>query len=101
MSSLGQRPHPNRRYVRVRRVDECDTLHDLLTHCLPAFGGAYLRRIYQILDRAIGAAYTPLSLDSAGRIYSQNFGRLFVVGSPARVLESPPPAPRARSIPFR
>lgn len=53
------------------------------------------------LDRAIGAAYTPLSLDSAGRIYSQNFGRLFIVGSPARVLESPPPAPRARPVPFR
>src|SRR2546430_7984970 len=44
----------HRRYVRVRRVDQCDTLDELFTHCLPAFGGAYLRRIYQILDRAIG-----------------------------------------------
>src|SRR6516164_11480348 len=44
----------DRRYVRVPRVDECDTLGELLVHCLPAFGGAYLRRIYQILDRAIG-----------------------------------------------
>jgi deoxyhypusine synthase len=44
----------SRRYVRVRRVDECESLHDLFTGCLPAFGGAYLRRIYEILDRAIG-----------------------------------------------
>ena len=35
-------------------MDECGSLHDLFTSCLPAFGGAYLRRIYQILDRAIG-----------------------------------------------
>ncbi len=57
----------NRRYVRVRRVDECETLHDLMTHCLPAFGGAYLRRIYQILDRAVGTG-SPLTLAIAGPV---------------------------------
>src|ERR1700686_1494390 len=57
----------SRRYVHVRRVDECDTLDELFTHCLPAFGGAYLRRIYQILDRAIGAG-CPLTLSIAGPI---------------------------------
>src|ERR1700682_4951781 len=67
MSSSGHRPHPNRRYVRVRRVDECETLHDLLTNCLPAFGGAYLRRIYQILDRAIGMG-CPLTLAIFGPV---------------------------------
>ena len=56
-----------RRYVRVRRVDECDTLGDLLVHCLPAFGGAYLRRIYQILDRAIGMG-CPLTLAVSGPV---------------------------------
>jgi deoxyhypusine synthase len=40
--------------VKVKRVDECDTLSELITHCFPAFGGAFLRRIYTILDRAIG-----------------------------------------------
>jgi len=60
-------PAPHRRSVRVRRVDECDTLHDLLTHCLPAFGGAYLRRIYQILDRAVGMG-CPLTLAIAGPV---------------------------------
>jgi len=54
------------------------------------------------LDRAIGAAYTPLSLDSAGRIYAQNFGRIFVVGSnPPRAVVPPRAAPRPRLVPPR
>ncbi len=57
----------HRKYVEVARVDECPTLHDLFTHCLPAFGGAYLRRVYSILDRAIGAG-CPLTLAIAGPI---------------------------------
>jgi hypothetical protein len=48
-SAAGRRPR-----VRVRRVDECNTLDELLRHCFPAFGGAFLRRAYEILDRAIG-----------------------------------------------
>ena len=35
-------------------------------------------KIFQQL--ALGAAYTPTSIDSAGRIYSQNAGHLFVAG---------------------
>src|SRR5262249_7122784 len=57
----------NRRWVRVRRVDECQTLDELFQHCLPAFGGAFLRRIYQILDRAIGMG-CPLTLAVAGPV---------------------------------
>jgi deoxyhypusine synthase len=56
-----------RRRVEVRRVDECDTLHDLITHCFPAFGGAFLRRIYTILDQAIGAG-CPLTLAVSGPV---------------------------------
>jgi deoxyhypusine synthase len=59
--------HSSRRYVRVRRVDECSTLDELFTHCLPAFGGAYLRRIYRILDRAIGMG-CPLTLAISGPV---------------------------------
>ena len=58
---------PARRYVKVRRVDECETLDELFTHCLPAFGGAYLRRIYRILDAAIGMG-CPLTLAISGPI---------------------------------
>jgi deoxyhypusine synthase len=56
-----------RRTVEVRRVDECATLDELFTHCLPAFGGAYLRRLYKILDQAIGGGY-PLTLAIAGPV---------------------------------
>jgi deoxyhypusine synthase len=56
-----------RRRVEVRRVDECRTLDELFNHCLPAFGGAYLRRLYNILDNAIGAG-CPLTLAIAGPV---------------------------------
>jgi len=57
----------DRPQVNVRRVDECDTMGELLTHCFPAFGGAFLRRIYTILDRAIGMG-CPLTLSVAGPV---------------------------------
>ena len=56
-----------RRYVKTRRVDECRTMDELFLHCLPAFGGAYLRRIYQILDTAIGMG-CPLTLAVSGPV---------------------------------
>jgi hypothetical protein len=42
-------------------------------------GGVPLKPMFQQL--AIGAAYTPASLDAEGRIYTQNDGHLFVVGN--------------------
>ena len=61
-------PHsPHRHPVRVRRVDECATLDEIFRHCLPAFGGAYLRRIYTILDRAIGER-CPLTISISGPV---------------------------------
>jgi deoxyhypusine synthase len=57
----------SRRTVQVRRVDECHTLDELFRHCLPAFGGAFLRRIYTILDRAIGSD-CPITLSVAGPV---------------------------------
>jgi deoxyhypusine synthase len=56
-----------RQAVRVRRVDECATLDEIFRHCLPAFGGAYLRRIYTILGRAIGMG-CPLTLAISGPV---------------------------------
>jgi deoxyhypusine synthase len=56
-----------RRTVQVRRVDEVASLDELFRHCLPAFGGAYLRRVYTILDRAIGMG-CPLTLAIAGPV---------------------------------
>src|SRR6202790_269602 len=57
----------DRSQVPVRRVDECETLDELITHCFPAFGGAFLRRIYTILDRAIGTG-CPLTLAISGPV---------------------------------
>src|SRR6202171_3991643 len=60
-------PHHRRSTVTVKRVDECDSLSDLITHCFPAFGGAFLRRIYTILDHAIGQG-CPLTIAVAGPV---------------------------------
>jgi len=57
----------SRRRVEVRRVDTCDTLDELIRHCFPAFGGAFLRRIYTILDQAIGIG-CPLTLAISGPV---------------------------------
>jgi deoxyhypusine synthase len=56
-----------RNAVRVRRVDETGSLDEIFRHCLPAFGGAYLRRVYTILDRAIGLG-CPLTLAISGPV---------------------------------
>src|SRR5215467_7737837 len=56
-----------RRRVRVRRVDECETLDELIINCFPAFGGAFFRRIYSILDRAIDMG-CPLTLAISGPV---------------------------------
>lgn len=53
--------------VQVKRVDECESLSELITHCFPAFGGAFLRRVYTILDLAIGQG-CPLTLAVAGPV---------------------------------
>jgi deoxyhypusine synthase len=60
------RSHARRR-VHVKRVDECATVDELIRHCFPAFGGAFLRRIYTILDRAIGMG-CPLTLAISGPV---------------------------------
>lgn len=53
--------------MSVRRVDECTSLHELFMNCLPAFGGAYLRRIYTILDHAIGLG-CPFTVSVSGPV---------------------------------
>jgi deoxyhypusine synthase len=60
------RGNPERR-VHVRRVDECETFDEVLRHCFPAFGGAFLRRIYTILDTAIGHG-CPLTVAVSGPV---------------------------------
>lgn len=56
-----------RRPVRTRRIDQVGSVHEIFEHCLPAFGGAILRRVYSILDRAIGAG-CPITMSIAGPV---------------------------------
>lgn len=51
----------------MQPIDECETLDEVFTHCLPAFGGAFLRRVYSILDRAIGSG-CPLTIAVSGPV---------------------------------
>src|SRR6185503_16874219 len=41
-------------------------------------GGVELGRFF--LDRALEAAYTPVAIDAAGRVYAMNAGKLYVLG---------------------
>jgi outer membrane protein assembly factor BamB len=42
-------------------------------------GGTLRQKIF--LKLALGAAYTPLTMDASGRYYTQNAGHLYVVGN--------------------
>src|SRR5688572_22650678 len=53
--------------VNATPVDECNSLEQLLRECLPAFGAGFLRRVYTILDTAIGEG-CPLTLAVAGPV---------------------------------
>lgn len=64
---MSQHPTPPKRTVLTRRVDQCQTLDEVFRHCLPAFGGAFLRRLYSILDTAIGMG-CPLTVAIAGPV---------------------------------
>ena len=57
----------DRQTLRARSVEECESLDEVFRNCLPAFGGASLRRVYTILDRAIGEGY-PLTVSISGPI---------------------------------
>ena len=56
---------------------------------LYAIGQGGVEAGHVFLQLAIGAAYTPLAIGDDGRIYTQNFGHLFVVGAvPDRLFKS-------------
>ncbi len=50
-----------------RSVEEVKGLDRLLEHCLPSFGGGYLRRVFSLLDEAIGRG-VPMTLAVAGPV---------------------------------
>lgn len=53
--------------LRHRSVAEVNGLDRLLSECLPSFGGGYLRRVWTLLDEAIGRG-VPMTLAIAGPV---------------------------------
>lgn len=56
-----------RRELPTRSVLEASSLDQLFEHSLPSFGGAYLRRLWVLLDEAIGRG-VPMTLAVAGPV---------------------------------
>src|SRR5262245_56250274 len=50
-----------------RPVTEIEGLDELLEHSLPSFGGAYLRRLWILLDEAVGKGL-PMTLSVSGPV---------------------------------
>ena len=53
--------------LRHRPVDQVADLGELFASCLPSFGGGYLRRVWLLLDEAIGRG-VPMTLAVAGPV---------------------------------
>lgn len=53
--------------LRTRSVLETESLDQLLEDCLPSFGAAYLRRLWTLLDEAIGRGL-PMTLSVSGPV---------------------------------
>src|ERR1700741_4237184 len=56
-----------RRELATRAVTEAETLDQLFERSLPSFGGAYLRRIWTLLDEAVGKGL-PMTVAVAGPV---------------------------------
>ncbi len=63
--------------VEVWPVTRARTPEDIFRHCMPLFGAAFLRRIFLILDKAIGLGL-PIILPMAGPITVSNQHRSWV-----------------------
>ena len=48
-------------------VTEAESLDQLLEHSLPSFGGAYLRRVWTLLDECVGKGL-PMTVSIAGTL---------------------------------
>ncbi|HMG21443.1 MAG TPA: hypothetical protein VK607_09010 [Kofleriaceae bacterium] len=74
-------PHGFEWCVNAVAVDRDGTVfansEDGRTYAITAAGAL---RDSVFLDRALGAAYTPIALDRAGRVFALNAGRLWVLG---------------------
>jgi len=56
-----------RRELAARPITELNELDELLEHGFPSFGGAYLRRLWTLLDEAVGQGL-PMTLSISGPV---------------------------------
>ncbi|MBI2465644.1 MAG: agmatinase [Candidatus Sungbacteria bacterium] len=61
-----------------RSVEECDSLKDIFENALPAFGGAYLKRVYGILRAAV-LNNVPLVISVAGPVTVSDQHRAWLI----------------------
>ena len=64
--------------VTGKPVTECENLDDLFSNSLPAFGGAYLRRVYELLRKVIDQQI-PLVITCAGPITVSDQHRAWLI----------------------
>jgi len=64
--------------ITGKPVSECGDLDDIFTHCLPAFGGAYLQKFYQILRKVL-VQQIPLVITVAGPITVSDQHRAWLI----------------------
>src|SRR5829696_1669648 len=57
----------HRRQLAAKPVTEVESLDELLESSLPSFGGAYLRRLWVLLDEAVGQGL-PMTLAVSGPV---------------------------------
>jgi deoxyhypusine synthase len=57
----------DRRELAARPVTEVNDLDELLEQSLPSFGGAYLRRLWTLLDEAVGQSL-PMTISVSGPV---------------------------------
>jgi len=60
-------PQASGQPLRHRSVLDVDRLDGIFEDCLPSFGGGYLRRIWKLLDEAVGKGI-PMTLSIAGPV---------------------------------
>jgi hypothetical protein len=81
MACVSDHPHGNEWCINAPVVDADGTVYGLNEDGnLWVIGQGGTLRGQVFLDRKEEAAYTPLAIGREGRIYAQNFGRLFVLG---------------------
>lgn len=82
MSCTDDHPHGFEWCINAPAIDAAGTMYaNSEDGNVYEIGADGTERGHLLLDTALGAAYTPVTLDHAGRIYALNAGHMYVVGA--------------------